>query len=265
MNWNSIETCEKKNLGPRWWEQGFFPHGTRQSELYHRDFEELRLRDISLFALGDVRDKKILDIGCGAGLYSLTFLMMGAAEVCGQDISPQAIEQACAKMITLGYSNFVGKAGDCANLQFEDDSFDLIYSGDVFEHITDELKLKFIREAYRVLKPGGVFTVKTPNKNYLRLSNALHRIKALLSLKNPFNIHIAHTRNNPDNEHHGLTTHRGLESLFSQTMFHFPTTTLADLNKGLPRSISRLLGRYRFFNQHIIMTVRKPVFFGFYK
>lgn len=266
INWKSTEYMKAENLNKLYWEQGFF-HSEfgNKNRLYKRDFEEIRLRDIALFTLGDIKNKKVLDIGCGTGLYSLTFLKLGAKEVCGQDLSENAIEIISKKTEDLNFTNFMGIVGDCANLQFEDNSFDLIFSGDVFEHITDELKLKFIQEAFRVLKPGGVFTIKTPNKSYLRITNFLHRIKAILSLKNPFSIHIAHTKNNPDNEHHGLINHRNLEKIFTQTMFHFPTTTTSELNKGLPRMLGKFLGNYKIFNQHIIMTVRKPYFYSIYK
>lgn len=265
MNWKSKEYCKKEDLSNHYWEQGFFHFNFGENHTYKRDFEEIRLRDLALFTLGSIKGKTILDIGCGDGLYSVTFLKLGAEKVCGQDLSENYIKDAIRKSIELGYINFTGKVGDCSNLQFEDNSFDIIFSGDVFEHITDELKLKFIQEAYRVLKPGGIFTVKTPNKSYLKFSNFLHRIKAVTRFKNPFNIHIAHTKNNPDNEHHGLINHKNLENIFLNTMFHYPITTKAELNKGMPKGLSKFLSKYNVFNQHIIMTVTKPYFYELYK
>lgn len=265
MNWTSKENCKRENLSEYYWEQGFFHSDFGKKDIYKRDFEEIRLRDISLFTLGEIKGKTILDIGCGSGLYSITFLKLGAEKVCGQDILERAIQEVSRKSKELGYNNFSGKVGDCSNLQFEDNTFDLIFSGDVFEHISDELKLKFIQEAYRVLKPGGIFTVKTPNKSYLIFSNLLHRVKAAIRFKNPFKIHIAHTKNNPDNEHHGLIKHKNLEKIFMMTMFHYPQTTKTELNKGLPRTLAKFFGKFKVFNQHIIMTVKKPYFFGIYE
>ncbi len=258
MNWLYKEYCQRENLGPFYWEQGFFFVDFTNRDFFKRDLEELRLRDLSLFTLGEVSGKTILDIGCGQGLYSMILLRLGAKKVCGQDISENAITVARKKAKNLNYDNFTGIVGDCSELQFEDDTFDLVFSGDVFEHISDDLKLKCIKEAYRVLKPGGTFTIKTPNKSYLIFSNFLHRIKAVLKLKNPFKIHIAHTKNNPDNQHHGLITHKRLERIFTETMFHFPETTKTRLNKGLPKRLSKYLGKFRIFNQHIIISARKP-------
>jgi ubiquinone/menaquinone biosynthesis C-methylase UbiE len=266
MNWKSTEYVKQNDLTEFYWEQGFFYTKFGNIEkTYGRDFEELRLRDISLFTLGSIKGKRVLDIGCGTGLYSLTFLKLGAQEVCGQDLSQDYIDLNSKNAKRLNFDNFVGKVGDCSSLQFEDNSFDLVFCGDVFEHIDDSLKEKFIAEAYRVLKPGGIFTLKTPNKSYLKVTNYLHRIKAILKFTNPFNIHIAHTKNNPDNEHHGLINHENLENIFLKTMFHFPVTTKTELNKGIPNFMSVFVGKFRVLNQHIIMTVKKPIFYGLYK
>jgi len=114
---------------------------------------------------------------------------------------------------------------------FEDNNFDLAFSGDVFEHLTKEQKINFIKEIYRVLKPGGLLTIKTPNKSYLKMSTFFKQITALMKLKNPFKIHIPHTHSNPDNEHHGLTTYSELKEIFNATMFHTPEITYVELNK----------------------------------
>jgi len=47
-------------------------------------------------------------------------------------------------------------------IPYEDSMFDLVFSDNVFEHV--EYPEKVLREIYRVLKPGGIFIAKTPNK-----------------------------------------------------------------------------------------------------
>lgn len=263
--WRTTEFRQREELNPDYWEQGFFHTEFGGGTMYKRDFDELKLRDLSVFTLGEIKDKVILDMGCGSGLYSLIFLRLGAKAVCGHDILESAISLTAEKCQNLGFSNFTGAVGDCTELGYEDDKFDLVFSGDLFEHITNQQKEKFINQAYRVLKPGGLFTIKTPNKSYLILTNILHRIKAIIRLQNPFMIHIAHTRDNPDNEHHGLTTHKELAMIFDGTMFHPPVIKKTDFNRGLPMWLSRILGRFCIFNSQIILTVRKPIFYGVYK
>jgi predicted SAM-dependent methyltransferase len=56
---------------------------------------------------------------------------------------------------------------------FESNSFDVVYHSHVIEHFTPELGRKFLAECFRILKPGGVIRVATPNleviaQNYLK-------------------------------------------------------------------------------------------------
>lgn len=264
-NWNSNERVKRENLKENYWFQGFFWETFTYNDYYKRDFEELRCRDLALFALGQIESKTILDVGCGDGLYTLTFLKLGAKFVAGQDIDVRWVNIAKSNCEKNGFSNFDIKTGDCQNLLFDDSFFDAVFSGDVFEHLTREEKINFINEIYRVLKPGGYFTIKTPNKDYLRITTLVRKFYSILKFKNPFKIHIPHTRNNPDNEHHGLTTYKELLDIYESTMFHKPVITFQALNKkGIPNFIKELFKKSKFFNQNIIMTVRKPYFYGLY-
>ncbi len=264
-SWDDIEIVERNALPDFWWHKGYFYHDFNNKNLFRRDFEELRYRDLAIFALGEIKGKKILDIGCGDGLYTLTFLKLGAEFVAGQDISENAVKTAIHTCGKEGFQNFSIKEGNCENLLFDNDSFDLVFAGDVFEHITFQQKVNFVNEIFRVLKPGGVFVVKTPNKSYLKAANFYKRLFALLMLKNPFNIHIPHTRNNPNNEHHGLTTYKELSDIFSKTMFHEPKICFQKLNrKILPESIKNLFRKSKYFNAQIILSVRKSIFYGLY-
>lgn len=265
LNWNKTELVEKKNMTGDFWRRGYFYSQINQKEYYRRDFEELRYRDLSLFTLGDIKSKKVLDIGCGDGLYVLAFLQLDAEQVCAQDILPEEVEKCKDKCSKEGFSNFDLKVGNCEYLQFNNSYFDIVFSGDVFEHITKEQKINFIAEIYRVLKPGGIFTIKTPNKDYLKMSLFFKKIMYALKFKNPFNLYIAHTNNNPNNEHHGLSTFKEFKEIFSETMFHEPIITYQKLNKkAVPPFIPKLCLKNKYFNPQIIITVRKPYFYGLY-
>lgn len=261
--WQTVEILSREKLDDFAWHKGFFIHSDNPN-LWKRNFEELRQRDIALFTLGDLNGKSVLDIGCGAGLYVLTMLKMGAAHVAGQDLSESAVQLGKRTCAREGYTPDL-KVGDCTKLQFESNSFDAVFSGDVFEHITDDQKLATLKEIYRVLRPGGIVTIKTPNLSYLKAVVFLKRLIAPLRLRNPFNIHVCHTRNNPDNEHHGLTTHRKLIEAFEQSRFHAPTITTMPLRrKGVPMAVSKAFERNLILNDTIILTARKPLFLGIY-
>ncbi len=94
----------------------------------------------------------VLDFGCGPG-----FLAREAAKyahrVTGVDISRGVI--ACAQEFdnphNVGY--LINNGKDLSILQ--DEQFDLIYSFEVIQHLSEELFEKFLREFFRVLKPKG--------------------------------------------------------------------------------------------------------------
>ena len=262
--WEKIEILKREELDEYAWHKGFFTYNWDQN-VWKRNYDELRTRDISLFQLGNVQGKNILDVGCGRGMYILTLFKMGAASVFGIDILKDYIQDAKDFIGRHGYETSGIQYGDCTDMQFENNSFDLLFSGDVFEHITPEQKDKCIAEAFRVLKPGGYFVIKTPNLKYLKLTLFLQRIKGLLRGKNPFNIHIAHTRDNPTTEHHGLTTHKELRAIFLANCFHEPEITYLKLyRKGFPSLFANLLKRNLFFNDTIIIKAQKPIFLGIY-
>jgi len=263
--WDSIEIKKTEELPKNAWVLGYFhsSHENWNGKTWTRNLHELKIRDLALFALGDVRGKKILDIGCGFGAYMLTIAKM-SGNVSGQDISADHVSKSSMLLKENGFDADV-KVGDAVKLLFEDSYFDIVFSADFFEHINYEQKNQVISEVYRVLKPGGVFIIKTPNLDYLKLSTFLKRCMAMLRLKSPFNIYIPHTHNNPNNEHHGLTTYSELSKILFDNMFHCPEVINIPLKrKGLPRWVTIFLFGKKRFNEQIIITARKPLFYSFY-
>lgn len=263
--WYSCEVKNRDELNKYSWAQGFFhaSHENWDGKTWTRNFHELRCRDLALFTLGDINGKNVLDVGCGQGEYLITMAKMGAL-VSGQDLSADAMKACGEKLVEEGFSGNL-KTGDATILQFPDESFDCVFSSDFFEHISLEQKRKVIAEVFRVLKPGGVFTIKTPNLTYLRIAINVKRIFNILRLKSPF-VYIPHTNNNPNNEHHGLTTYNELEDVLEENFFHKPKITFIPLvRKGLPKVFSKLLFGKECFTEHIIITTRKALFYGIYK
>jgi len=77
-----------------------------------------------------------------------------------------------------------GVRGDLSQLPFSEESFDLVISRSVIEHLDDPSKV--FREIYRVLKPGGKVVIATPNKyDYVSVIAALtpHRFHQVLVSK----------------------------------------------------------------------------------
>lgn len=263
--WKTKQFKRTEELDEYSWTQGYY-HATHENWdgiTWTRNFHELCLRDLAIFAMGDIKGKKILDLGCGDGLYMLILAQMGA-EVCGQDVSSKNIEGANSILKKNGF-NCETKVGSASKLMFLDNSFDMAFSGDFFEHITLVEKKDVVSEVFRVLKPGGSFTIKTPNLQYQKMVLWLKRVSAIIKNCSSFNIHIPHTQNNPDNEHHGLTTYKELENLLTENMFHTPAITFCPLiRKGLPEFISKILYGNKLFSEHIIITTKKSIFYSLY-
>jgi len=93
------------------------------------------------------KNEKVLDLGCGTGIYSLLFLNMGL-KVTGIDQSDFMLEKVREKTNKI---NFI--KANAYNLPFPDESFDLVVSITMFEFLDDPQKAA--HEAYRVLSPGG--------------------------------------------------------------------------------------------------------------
>jgi len=94
---------------------------------------------------------KVLDLGCGGGGMAKAIKHYRPdLEVVGVDIAKEAVRE--VKKDDGGVEFVVM---DAKKLRFKDNSFSAVVSFDVLEHIKD-VKL-VLKEAYRVLKPGGVF------------------------------------------------------------------------------------------------------------
>lgn len=94
-------------------------------------------------------NSRLLDIGCGTGAKMQT--LARRCEVWGIDMHPRAIEL-CRRR---GLGN-VG-IGDAAALPFEDESFSHAISCDVIQNLDDDSA--GVREAFRILQPGGYYYV----------------------------------------------------------------------------------------------------------
>ncbi len=96
---------------------------------------------------------RLLDVGCGSGMFLLYMRALGW-QVVGVDIDAQAVE-ACRQVGLTAY------AGTLEEQRFPEASFDAITMSHVIEHISDPLRL--LQECYRILKPGGYLGIVTPN------------------------------------------------------------------------------------------------------
>ncbi|HXG09844.1 MAG TPA: class I SAM-dependent methyltransferase [Gemmataceae bacterium] len=112
-----------------------------------------------VFAAHFVKDRTVLDAGCGCGYGAAFLAARGAARVLGVDISAEAIAYARAH---YRRDNLEYRVSDVVALDLGDRMFDVVVSFEVIEHLADAEK--FLAEVARVLKEEGLFLVSTPNR-----------------------------------------------------------------------------------------------------
>lgn len=93
---------------------------------------------------------RILDVGCGVGQQAL--------ELYNRGFDVHGIDPA-ASMLSLAHDKLTDRVseGSILSLPFPDNSFDFVYSLEVFRYLDSTDNVKGMQEMLRVLKPGGVF------------------------------------------------------------------------------------------------------------
>ncbi len=117
------------------------------------------------FARQFVKGKRVLDAACGSG-YGTAMLAESASSVIGIDISREAVGYARANYAAAAAAGaeIDFSEGDCLALPFTDESLDVVVAFEIVEHLKDATG--FLRELRRVLRPGGLLLLSTPNRLY---------------------------------------------------------------------------------------------------
>lgn len=116
--------------------------------------EQGLLSMLSQHGVDSLKEKKVLEIGCGSGHWLRAFLQWGVVpqNLFGIDLLPERIEEArrtCPPDVHL-------ECGNAASLGFPDRSFDLVLQSTVFTSILDSwMKQRIAAEMLRLLRPRG--------------------------------------------------------------------------------------------------------------
>lgn len=114
-----------------------------------------------ILGLDPKQDEKIIDLGCGTGYYLFLLSHCGVKlHLTGFDNDKKALTE--AKNSLSKKIKFI--EGDLHKIPFKNNLFDKAVASEVLEHVeNDELILK---EAFRILKSGGVLVISVPSMNY---------------------------------------------------------------------------------------------------
>lgn len=130
----------------RWMDEHFYPNHP-----LNWDDELLRRRVLDVLR----PEHDLLDLGAGAGIVTQMDFRGHARHICGVDLDPRVAENPFLDE---------GKVNDAAGIPYEDRRFDVVVSDNVLEHLVAPAEV--FREVHRVLRPGGRFVFKTPNRTH---------------------------------------------------------------------------------------------------
>jgi 2-polyprenyl-3-methyl-5-hydroxy-6-metoxy-1,4-benzoquinol methylase len=111
--------------------------------------------------------ERVLDVGCGDGRFAGELRGAGA-RVVAADVAEEPLRRARSRYVGLD----VRLIPTCGRWPLEDSSFDVVWAGEVIEHVADTAG--WLSEVRRVLRPHGRLLLSTPNLGLLtRLHSAL--------------------------------------------------------------------------------------------
>ncbi|MBI5055302.1 MAG: class I SAM-dependent methyltransferase [Nitrospirae bacterium] len=247
------------------------------SEKFFKNLDIAKKNDAEAFAMtywafDKFAGKRVLDVGCGPGWYTVNYTL-GGADVYAVDLTPIAVE------ITKNHLKFrnvqaVVREGSAESLPFQDGMFDLVISSGVLHHTPDTFKA--FEECYRVLKPGGESKITLYYKGFLHnkiIFFFTRLFMRLLSVKHP-GADLAEQAKDIDDfirQYDGADNPVGIgknskewKVLLENAGFivdghelHFFPKRFLPLNKYMPLFIHRLLDK--FWGTMIYFYLRKPL------
>jgi SAM-dependent methyltransferase len=127
--------------------------------------------------------ERVLDLGAGDGAFAAELLAAGC-EVVAVDVARAAVERARARVPGLD----ARRVEEGAPLPLAEDAFDVVWAGEVLEHVADVVGL--LAEVRRVLRWGGRLVATTPYHGRVALAALALRPRALDEHFDPLADHL---------------------------------------------------------------------------
>lgn len=170
----NLETHPEMNFASKIWSKlrnGALSDFRKKFDIKNRVYDEHKIW------LGDISDKKILDLGCLRGNALSLYMAENAKEYIGIDLSDVAIASLQGNIEQRGYKNASAIAVDFLSPEFHQTNFDIIYAYGVLHHFENfDLLISRLKEK---LKTGGIIISYDPLETSLP-------IKLLRTIYRPF-------------------------------------------------------------------------------
>ncbi len=157
MNGNiDLDEVEKfSSLAARWWD--------KDSEFKPlHDINPLRLNYIKEQCGGSIKDKRILDVGCGGGILCESLALEGA-EVVGIDLAEAGLEVAKLHLLESGLDVNYQKITAEEFAESNAETFDIVTCMEMLEHVPEPSSI--IKSCSKLVKPQGRVFFSTINRN----------------------------------------------------------------------------------------------------
>jgi len=128
-------------------------------------FQRYRLSKVLELHL-PTRGDRVVDLGCGWGTFSFALAEIGC-DVVGVDFSAKSIQLCNRRLEHEPHPNLRFVCADAAETGLDPGTWDLVIAADLFEHLYPDDSMRVVREAHRLLKPGGRLSIWTPHRGHI--------------------------------------------------------------------------------------------------
>lgn len=167
-----------------------------------RSGQERRLNLVRQYV--DLEDACVLDIGCGVGSYVNAFRRF-TDRAYGIDIDVERVHEGGQRIPGLAI-------GVSEQLPYRDEQFDLVLLNEVIEHVANDAAT--LREALRVVRPGGIIAIYAPNRLYPFETHGIYLGRRYIFGNIPLINYLPNPARNRLVPHARAYTTAGIEKLF---------------------------------------------------
>lgn len=157
---------DERRIDREWYDSStYFDSGT--GHLLDLDSRFQRYRVGHVLALADPGpDDRVVDLGCGWGTFEWV-LGPRVREIVGVDFSARSIALCNERLARNPHPSIRFLQADAGDTGLGGGRYDLVICADLLEHLYPVDSARVVAEAYRLLRPGGRFSVWTPHRGHI--------------------------------------------------------------------------------------------------